>query len=413
MNKRIPEDKFIIGAYILQPYAQTEAHIKELSECGVRLVVCFAPKDRSVLDLLEKYHVGCIITGILPGWWGGDGTKAGTLHERNTLDIYEKKASEFADHPAVWGIDIGDEPSALDFDHYGKIARTVDRCFTNQLPYLNLYPNYASVAANNEDQTMCQLGTATYAEHIQRYIEEIDLPYISYDFYVYSLPESIGVGKMLDNFRIVADACRKTGRRFWYIPQVNGLHETDFTSEDMLRYQAYIAMCYGATVINWACYTGGWWCNNVLDKQGNKTEQYDKLKKINAELERIAPVFMEYANTDTHLMGFENDPWYGKYEEVCCINELNTGAVRGLRADKGKLVIGQMVHRKDPGKTALLVCNASDPYGREPSSSVVSFRAFRREVKAYSGEKVIDLHRNGDEYSFNISSDRAVLITLE
>ncbi len=413
MNKRIPSDRLLLGAYILQPYAQTEKHIKELSECGIEMIVCFAPKDRSVLDLLEKYHVGCIITGILPGWWGGDGTKAGTLHERSPIEIYEKKAAEFVDHPAVWGVDIGDEPSALDFDHYGKIARTVDLCYENQLPYLNLYPNYASVAANTEDQTMCQLGTATYAEHIQKYIEKVDLPYISYDFYPYSLPESIGIGKMLDNFRIVADACRKTGRDFWYIPQVNGLHETDFTSEDMLRYQAYIALCYGATVINWACYTGGWWCNNVLDKEGNKTEQYDKLKHINEELRRFGEIYMKYKNTATYITGFENDPWYGKYEGVECVREIDTGAVRGLKASGGKLVVGQMVHRQDNGKVALLVCNASDPYGREPSESVVSFSAFRRCVKVYSGEKVVELHREGDEYSFTLGSDRAVLITLE
>ena len=413
MNRRIPGDRLILGAYILQPYAQTEKHIKELSECGVELIVCFNPKDRSVLDLLEKYHVGCIITGVLPGWWGGDGTKAGTLHERNPLETYEKIAGSFEDHPAICGIDIGDEPSALDFDHYGKIARTVNLSFANQLPYLNLYPNYASVAGNNEDQTQCQLGTETYAEHIQRYIEKVDLPYISYDFYLYSLPESIGVGKMLDNFRIVADACRSTGRCFWYIPQVNGLHETDLTSEDMLRYQAYIALCYGATVINWACYTGGWWCNNVLDDKGNKTEQYDKLKKINAELRRFGVIYMKYRNTSTHLIGFDDEPWRPAFPDVKSVDTLDTGAVKELKTDNGKLVIGQMVHRTDPDKPALLVCNASDPYGREPSSAKISFRTFRRNVKVYSGECVVPLKKCGDEYSFELGSDRAVLITFE
>ncbi|MBQ6233092.1 MAG: hypothetical protein IJJ80_06240, partial [Clostridia bacterium] len=44
-------------------------------------------------------------------------------------------------------------PSALDFEHYGKIAETTEKAFTNQFAYLNLYPNYASVAVNTEDQT--------------------------------------------------------------------------------------------------------------------------------------------------------------------------------------------------------------------------------------------------------------------
>lgn len=413
MNVRMPNDKLILGAYILMPYAQTERHIKELKECGIDLIVCFRPVSRDVLDLLEKYRVGCILSGILPEWWGGDGARAGTLHERNPLDLYRKAAAGFEDHPAVWGIDIGDEPSALDFDHYGKIARTVNDAFPHQFPYLNLYPNYASTAANDEDQTQCQLGTATYADHIERYLETIDLPYISYDFYLYVLPEKVGVGKMLDNFRIVSEACRRTGRAFWYIPQVNGHLETDFTSENMLRYQAYAALCYGATAINWACYTAGWWCNNVLDKNGEKTVQYDKLKKINAELHRIGEVYSAYRNTDTHLIGYENETWRGDFPEIISTEKLDTGTVRDLRADGGKLIVGEMVHKKDADRRALCLCNASDPYDRKESAATVTFRSFGRMVNLYSGEETIPLEKNGDTYSFVLKNSRGVILTFD
>ncbi len=412
MNKRMPKDKLVIGAYILQPYAQTEKHIKELRECGIELIVCFRPKDRSVLDLLYKHRVGCILSGILPGWWGGDGQSAGTLHERNPLSLYEKAAADFEDHPAVWGVDIGDEPSALDFDHYGKIARQTEKSFHNQFAYLNLYPNYASVAGNNEDQTQCQLGTATYKEHIDRYIEKIDLPYISYDFYLYPLPESIGVGKMLDNFRIVAEACRKTGRDFWYIPQVNGLHETDFTSENMLRYQAYSALCYGATVINWACYTGGWWCNNVLDTNGEKTEQYENLKKINAELEKFGVEYMKYEVTDTHLLGFCGEGWLPVFPDIKTADKLDTGAVRGLCSD-GELIVGEAVCRTDKEKRALIILNASDPYDRTGKKVKVRFSAFMREVQIFCADEPVYLDKTEDGYGFELEASRAVIITLQ
>ena len=112
MNYRIPNDKLILGAYILKPYAQTEQHIKELAECGVKLIVCFAPKNREVLDLLSKYGVSCILTDVFPAWWGGNGSNAGKMSEINEFFLYEKAMAEYCDHPAVWGIDIGDEPSA-------------------------------------------------------------------------------------------------------------------------------------------------------------------------------------------------------------------------------------------------------------------------------------------------------------
>jgi len=249
MNQRMPKDRLVIGAYILQPNAQTERHIKELAECGVELVVCLRPNDRSVLDLLEKYGVGAILSGVFPAWWGGDGSKAGRMHELQPFELYQKAAEEFCDHPAVWGIDIGDEPSALDFPFLDEIARLVKNRFACGMPYLNLYPNYAAVSQNNSTETVNQLGTATYAEHIERYLATVDLPYISYDFYLYPQTANHNVAKMLENFRIVSDACRKSGKDFWFIPQVNDRREDHAPSLNMLRYQGYHALCYGATVI--------------------------------------------------------------------------------------------------------------------------------------------------------------------
>ena len=68
------------------------------------------------------------------------------------------------DHPAIWGIDTGDEPSALDFPYYGEVLKFVNKAFPKQFPYLNLYPNYAFVAKNSAQQTVNQLGAATYAK---------------------------------------------------------------------------------------------------------------------------------------------------------------------------------------------------------------------------------------------------------
>ena len=411
MNTRMPKDKLITGAYILQPYAQTEKHIKELAECGIELVVCMNPKDRSILDLLHKYGVGCILTGYLPTWWGGDGSNAGTMSEKYPLELYEKSSKEFEDHPAVWGLDICDEPSAHDFEHLGRLARFTEKAFPNQFAYINLYPNYAAVSKNTEDETKCQLGTATYEEHIGKYIERVDLPYISYDYYLYPQTKNHHVGKMLDNFRIVADACRKTAKDFWYIPMVNGRYENDFTSLNMLRYQAYTALCYGATVINWACYTGGWWFNNVLDNEGNMTEQYDKLKVMNAELHAIGGTYMKYKTVSTHLLGFDED-WKDECPGVISANSLNCGFARDLHSD-GKLIVGQMTHRESNDKTALFICNASDPCDTDNSVATVSFRSYGRRVTAHSGCENIDLVKNGDEYSFKLKSSHGVMIIFE
>ena len=408
---RMPRGRLLVGTYILQPYAQTEEHIRELKECGIDFVTCLVPKDRRVLDLFERHGLGCVISGVLPGWWGGDGENAGKMAEKNPLEAYKKAAERFEDHPAIWGVDIGDEPSALDFEHYGRVAELAGRLFPGILPYLNLYPNYAFTAINSDGQITGQLGTETYGEHIRQYVENVALPYISYDFYVYSLPREIAVGKMLDNFRIVSDVCRETGRDFWYVPQVNSVEKDVFTSENRLRYQAFAALCHGATTVNWACWTAGWWENNVLDGNGVKTEQYEKLKKVNAELKALSPVYMGYRNAGTCLVGFENEPSLECFPELKAEKSVDAGPLRGLCSD-GDLIVGCMTAKYDGCKTAYMVLNASDPYDENPGANRVCFST-RGKIAVYGGQGEIPVARNGENCSFELGTCRGAIITAE
>ena len=406
MNKRMDRNRLNIGVYHLKPYARTEAHIKDLADCGIDFVVCM-DNDRPALDLFHKYGVGAIVSGIVPGWWGGDGDNAGKLRETNPMEKYEAAAASFVDHPAIWGIDVGDEPSALDFPYYGRVMDHVDRAFPNQFPYLNLYPNYASVSQNNAQETVNQLGTATYDEHIQKYCENVPADYICYDFYLYS----INVTKHYENLRVVADACRNTGRSMWIVLQVNSNKPAEWMSENNLRFQAYTSMAFGAENIIWACYTAGWWHNQVLDGEGNKTQQYDKLKKINAEIRTLADEYMKYRRVSTHFVGFDGHPDMAAVKQEA-IGSLSTGVFFDVKADNGApLVVGEMVNRKGDGSVALMVCAADDPRETDPKEYQITFRAPDRCVRALGGDgykTVTDL--GGGVYAVAVKSNEGVLI---
>ena len=433
MNTRIDRKRLLIGTYILDKYARTEEHVKQLKEAGIDLVVCLRDADKNILDLLDKYGIGCVLCGVVPGWWGGDGENAGTMCEVNTLDRFVDGAANFVDHPAVWMIDIGDEPSARDFDHIARIVSKMEELFPRQLSYLNLYPNYASVAENSASQALNQLGTVNYAEHILEYVEKVPLPYISYDFYVYAMGIG-GLAKMYENFDVVAKACRETGRDFWYIPQCNGRNETDFTSANQMRFQAYCALCYGAAAINWACWTAGWWCNFILDSRGSKTEQYDKLRDVNAELRQLDARYMNYRVVSTHLVDFRDIPTVKNDSELKVVDELNCGFARNLTAAKadgrGALVVGEMVGRDDPEKHALLILNATDFLDTEnekdpkANSVVVSFATQGRDVKVTGftadGEmppEELVISKTGEDnvdkkVSFQLDNCRAALVEI-
>lgn len=411
MNTRMDRSRLNIGTYILKPYARTEKHVKDLADCGIDFVVC-AEYDVPMLDLFEKYGVGAIVTGIVPHWWGGDGENAGSLSKAISYDHVTEAARKFKDHPAIWGIDIGDEPSALDFPYYGELFGLTNTLFPKQFPYLNLYPNYASVSHNSEDETTSQLGTKTYDEHILRYCENVPADYLSYDFYVYCTT----VRKAYENLITVADACRRSGRGVWIVLQVNSHVPQGFMTENMLRFQAYSAMAFGVEAITWACYTAGWWYNQVLDENGEKTDQYDRLKKINAEINTISPLYMEYRVTDTHFIGFngENAADIAGSESIRTRDSLSTGYVRDLRAEDGLgLIAGEMVSKTD-GSRALFIFAADDWKDEHPRDRIVTFKVTNGDesVACFGLKGKKDLLRDGSTYRIDLRSNEAAIVTI-
>lgn len=403
---RMDRSRLNIGTYHLKPYACTEAHVKDLADCGIDFVVCMQD-DKPTLDLFSKYGVGAVVTGVLPGWWGGDGDRAGTLSQVNPISEYEKAAASWQDHPAVWGIDIGDEPSALDFPYYGEVFTKVDSLFPEQFPYLNLYPNYASVSQNNAEQTVNQLGTPTYSEHIAEYVKNVPSDYICYDFYVYSC----NVPHAYDNLRIVADACRESDRSMWIVLQVNSHRPEVWVSENELRFQAYTAMAFGAENIIWACYTAGWWHNQVLDGNGEKTEQYDKLKKVNSEIRTLADSYMKYRRVLTSFVGFEGTPWLEGLDIKTC-DALDNGAFSEVcLTDGAPLVVGEMVARDGGKGAALFVCAADDPYDEAPAMHEIRFKTAGRKVVVTGTEGNIPVRKDKEGYySFSLASSAGALI---
>ena len=405
---RMDRSKLNIGTYYLAPYAGTEKHVKELAECGIDMVVNMR-YDMNTLDLFYKYHIGAIVTGILPGWFGGDGSNAGTMSERNPLEAYKAASEVFRDHPAIWGIDTGDEPSGLDFTHYGRIFEHVREGFPNQFAYLNIYPSYGVKGSNTVQEIQAQLGTDTYAQYIERFCKEVDSNYICFDYYLYSA----NISGAYETLCVVSDACLRTGRSLWMVLQVNSNQPDKWITEKQLRFQANMALAFGAEVITWACYTAGWWYNHVLDKKGEKTEQYDKLKQVNSELHLLDKEYMKYRHVATYFVGdFEEDELGAA--GTTAVEVLNTNTFFEVKACGGQpLLVGQMLKRTDASEEALMICAADDPFDESPEAYQVTFRGHNKNARAFgrNGEVPLILKEDGS-YAFTIHSCEGILLTV-
>ena len=405
---RFDRSRLNIGTYCIDTYARDEEHVRQMKECGIDFLTA-APADPELLDNCAKYGIGVVATGILPGWWGGDGDNAGKMETSIPLDKIREAAAKFADHPAIWGIDAGDEPSALDFPHYGRLIALAEELFPGKLVYLNLYPNYASVAENSSSEVRSQLGTATYQEYIDRYIEHVKTDYLCLDNYEFAA----GTKNLYDNLRIAANACRADGRDFWMVIQVNSSKPEKWLSEDMLRHQAFSCLAFGAVSLNWACWTAGWWHNEVLDKAGNKTEQYEKLKTVNAEVRRLEGEYMAHRNVRTVFLGKPDEAAENSGVEIAA--SYSDPLFSDVKPEgDGLFLAGEMTARKGEGRALFLadVTDASFEGDRTPRVLTVDF-AEGYEISYAASTDGCEVEVIGDKLRVTLPPYAAVLLTGE
>lgn len=410
--------QFNIGVYYLKKSHRSEQMIVDMKDCGIDFVIYYFIHDKVTQGLLVEHGMGCVEKDVVPEYWGGDTNVNGNIAKRCPIERYVNSVKSHAFTPAEWMFSVGDELSALDFPHLGEALRAIHKIQPDVPAYLNLHPCWQA-----KENVQRYYGVTNYQEYIQAYCRELPLDYISYDHYPYQWMgrHDWAFARYFENFRIVADACTATGRSFWLVPQVNTFDLSIDMTEDKLRYQAFAAMAFGAESLAWACWSPGWWKNNVLDDDGNKTVQYERLKVVNAEIRRFADVYMKFRRVGTHLTGFvgpfakwlEPDP--DNYLPQVNFNEpdgVSTLAFKNVKADDGQaLVVGDFAERAaNGGKRAMLVFAAEDPFGKNPVERTVRFTS-EREIRAVGPHGSVRVEQTGPcSYAIQVRSSECVFV---
>lgn len=315
-GERIDRSKILTGVYCF--YDKSEERIQWAKDAGIDIIIG-APNDTAFLDLLQKYEMGAFLS-YLPGWYGGDSDtaaiRAGTITQSLPSGVYDSYVESFVDHPAIWAMDVGDEPSSQDIPHFGKLIEEAKVLFPGKLIFLNLYPNHAS---------RNQQGVDTYQEYIDVYDETVNTDYLCYDFYNIerntkfpnkdtSHGQNMINWKLLshvENLRIAANACRDEGTDLWTVIQaganssVNDSFTQDYLSEGQALTQIYAGLAFGTKAFYWACWEDGWNDpqTNMVNSAGERTQSYYSVKTANEKLKELSPVYMKYTNTDAAFFG--------------------------------------------------------------------------------------------------------------
>jgi hypothetical protein len=164
----------------------------------------------------------------------------------------ERLLERYATSPALAGMNLYDEPPRRRFGILGFAKGELQRLAPEQLPYVNVWPSYASPSA---------LGTRTYERYLELYRSEVDPPLLSFDHYPLLSKNKI-TGSYFSNWAVI--------RRFsMQVPEIpswgfiqsvgfdggnNSLAKRRTPDKNEIFWQINVSLAYGAKGIQYFTY---------------------------------------------------------------------------------------------------------------------------------------------------------------
>ena len=412
--------EFTITSCRFAPELQNDQGVNDLVECGIDSV-SGRRIDMKRLDVFSRHGVG--VTACPPAecyWWGGRKGVSGKMAQLYPVAKIARWLDTVPDHPVIIAIDVGDEPSALDFAHHASIVSYVQNRFREKKVLVNLYPHYADAATRTRSEVDSQLGTTTYEEYLHRYCAQYPLDYISFDSYCWGWNNAPAT--LFEDLRAVGNACAGTGRDMVAVLQANRFSErgnvgVELTA-NMYRFQAFCALAFGARSICWACWTEGFWkADCIVRTDGTRTVQFDRLKAANREIHRLGDALAPYRRTSTDFVDFDamsRDGLKGVRQLPVAVS--HGAAFADVKAlDASPLLVGHFVSAKGDGSQAMVLVSCDDPHDKGGRAHTIAFRAVDGVPHVIaSREGGISLEQGDDgRHKLPLRSNEAAVVVME
>lgn len=276
-NPAAPEFPILAWYSILPDSAQTPQRYNELREAGFNISFSHFKTDEQVAAALEASKNSGVKIMVT----------SGPLYSETANTV-----SRFKDDPGVAGWFLRDEPLASGFRDLSDFRDRIVASDSTHLLYLNLFPVMVSAET---------LGTRDYEDYVQRFVDEVRLPLISYDFYPIVRDDSTGTvyprEDHFENLEIVRRVSIRNNVPFWAFCLSTAHHPYPVPNSVHMRYEAFTALAYGAQAIQYFTYwqpvSKQWDFHHApIDETGKRTDIYYLIKDLNREIQALAPVFL-------------------------------------------------------------------------------------------------------------------------
>lgn len=333
-TKRYQQTKFAIGYWVEPPFDKDAVRrYREVADCGINLVLSSfsgAPKDK-FLPILNRFGLDAILMqpAGAPETWPAD-----------------KK---------IIGYGLVDEPSAARFKELKGLADTVRAARPGTIPFVNLFPNYASPS---------QLGSPDYVTHVADFIRIYQPDVLCMDNYPIFKPDRDTRAVYIDNLDVFRKQSLTAGIPFWNFFNIMPYGPHTDPTEAQVRWQVNASLVYGAKGLLYFCYftpggdefpKGG----AIIGQDGLKTHHYAQAQRINKTLHAYGKVLVDCTSTDVAQIQPSDTP----------SEKLRQSGIRDIKRDKvdppHDYLVGTFKHKS--GRRAVMLMNNRFAYSAWPT----------------------------------------------
>lgn len=196
-----------------------------------------------------------------------------------SVETAEEAVKAMMNHPALYAYHLKDEPEVNDLPGLGELVKKIKTIDSHHPCYINLYPNWA-------------WGKELYAENVKSFLEQVPVPFLSFDNYpIVSIngAPSIVRPDWYRNLEEISAAARDHQMPFWAFAlalshKLDDTHFYRIPTLAELRLQVFSNLAYGAQAIQYFTYRGL--------QHDEPTAVYELVKTVNREVQQLAGIFL-------------------------------------------------------------------------------------------------------------------------
>ncbi len=267
--------------------------LESVAECNFTIAGFVQPEQ---LPMCEKLGLKAIVSRPPIAGAGNKVWFGGTDAEVDAA--IKARVEQAGKSDAILGYYIIDEPGAPLFPLLAKTVAAVRKYAPGKLPYINLFPGYATIGAPDKSQ----LGTPSFTEYLERFATEVKPDILSYDNYKVMTSDNFQSAEQgavfFSDLIEVRRVAQKYNLPFWNICCSNRIRPfTTIPSPANLSLQAYATLAAGARGLSWYTYYERGYAYAPVDAAGERTQTWFWLRDINREVKTLGPTMNRLTST--------------------------------------------------------------------------------------------------------------------